>query len=81
LYTQLRSYGAEVFHQLALQKEGRIEERHRMPDNVHMMAGVRAKDVASQKFWQITGKSAIHRARMRMCGQWTRNLVAQHFWA
>jgi putative transposase len=37
LYGQLRSHLGEVFHQLAKQKESRIEEGHLMSDHVHML--------------------------------------------
>ncbi len=43
LYVELRRYLGEVFHQLAAQKQSRIEEGHLMPDHVHMMISIPPK--------------------------------------
>ena len=43
LYGQLRRNLGEVFHQLAKQKESRIEEGHLMSDHVHMMIAIPPK--------------------------------------
>ena len=40
LYLQLRKYLGDVFRNLAMQKESRIEEGHLMPDHVHMMISI-----------------------------------------
>jgi putative transposase len=40
LYGELRQHLGEVFRRLAMQKEGRVEERHLMPDHVHMMISI-----------------------------------------
>ncbi len=79
LYKELRRYLREVFRQLAEQKESRIEERHLMPDHVHMMIAIPPKHAVSQVIGYIKGKSAIHLARTY--GERKRNFVGQHFWA
>src|SRR5437773_2424281 len=79
LYVELRKHLAEVFRQLALQKECRIEEGHMMSDHVHMMISIPPKYAVSQVIGFIKGKSAIHLARVY--GEKRRNFVGQHFWA
>jgi putative transposase len=79
LYEQLRRHLGEVFHQLAKQKESRIEEGHLMSDHVHMMIAIPPKYAVSQVIGYIKGKSAIHVARVY--GERRRNFVGQHFWA
>jgi len=79
LYAQLRKYLGEVFHQLARQKESRIEEGHLMSDHVHMMIAIPPKYAVSQVIGYIKGKSAIHVARVY--GEKKRNFVGQHLWA
>ena len=79
LYGQLRQHLGEVFKRLAAQKESRIEEGHLMPDHVHMMIAIPPKYAVSQVVGCITGKSAIHLARVY--GEKKRNFVGQHFWA
>jgi putative transposase len=76
---ELRKHLAEVFRQLALQKECRIEEGHMMSDHVHMMISIPPKYAVSQVVGYIKGKSAIHLARVY--GERKRNFVGQHFWA
>jgi putative transposase len=79
LYEQLRRDLGEVFHQLAKQKESRIEEGHLMSDHVHMLIAIPPKYAVSQVIGYIKGKSAIHVARVY--GERKRNFVGQHFWA
>ena len=79
LYVELRRYLGEVFHQLASQKESRIEEGFLMPDHVHMMISIPPKYAVPQVVGYIKGKSAIHLARVY--GERKRNFVGQHFWA
>jgi putative transposase len=79
LYVQLRQYLGEIFRRLAEQKESRIEEGHLMPDHVHMMIAIPPKYAVSQVVGFITGKSAIHLARVY--GEHRRNFVGQSFWA
>jgi len=78
LYGQLRKYLGEVFHQLAGQKESRIEEGHLMVDHVHMLISIPPKYAVSRVIGYIKGKSAIHVARVY--GERKRNFVGQHFW-
>ena len=79
LYEQLRQHLGQVFHELARQKESRVEEGHLMPDHVHMMLAIPPKYAVSQVVGYIKGKSAIHLARVY--GERKRNFVGQHFWA
>lgn len=79
LYGKLRGRLGEVFRQLAMQKESRIEEGHLMPDHVHMLISIPPKYAVSQVIGYIKGKSAIHLARVY--GERKRNFVGQHFWA
>ena len=79
LHVELRKHLAEVFRQLALQKECRIEEGHMMSDHVHMMISIPPKYAVSQVVGYIKGKRAIHLARVY--GERKRNFVGQHFWA
>ena len=79
LYGQLRKELGEVFKNLAVRKECRIEDGHLMPDHVHMLVAIPPKHAVSQVVGYIKGKSAIHIARVY--GERKRNFVGQHFWA
>ena len=79
LYAELRRHLAEVFRELARQRESKIGEGHLMPDHVHMMISIPPKYSVSQVVGYIKGKSAIHLARVY--GEKRRNFVGQHFWA
>ena len=79
LYGQLRRDLKDVFHELARQRECRIEEGHLMLDHVHMLMSVPPKHAVSQVVGFMKGKSAIHIARVY--GGRRRNYVGQHFWA
>lgn len=79
LYAELRSHLAEVFRELAKQKESRTEEGHLMPDHVHMPLAIPPRYTVLQVVGYIKGKSAIHLARVY--GERKRNFVGQHFWA
>lgn len=79
LYGELRRHLGEVFRQLALQKESRIDEGHLLPDHVHMLIAIPPKYAVAQVVGFIKGKSAIHLARVY--GERKRNFVGQHFWA
>jgi putative transposase len=79
LYEQLRQHLGVVFHELARQKESRVEEGHLMSDHVHMMLAIPPKYAVSQVVGYMKGKSAIHLARVY--GERKRNFVGQHFWA
>jgi putative transposase len=77
LYVQLRQHLGEVFRQLALQRESRIEEGHMLSDHVHMMIAIPPRYSVSQVIGYIKGKSAIHLARVY--SERKRNFVGQHF--
>jgi len=79
LYGELRRHLGEVFRQLALQKESRIDEGHLLLDHVHMLIAIPPKYAVAQVVGFIKGKSAIHLARVY--GEQKRNFVGQHFWA
>ena len=68
-----------MLRKLAEQEESRIEERHLLPDHVHMMIAIPPKYAVLQVIEFIKGKSAIHLARVY--GERKRNFVGQHFWA
>jgi putative transposase len=79
LYGHLRRHLGQVFRDLALQKESRVEEGHLMADHVHMLLSIPPKYAVSQVVGFIKGKSAIHLARVY--AEQKRNFVGQHFWA
>mgnify|MGYP003563307192 CR=1 FL=1 len=79
IFGQIRRELADVFHNLAMQKESLIEEGHLMPDHVHMMISIPPKYAVSQVVGYIKGKSAIHIARTYAGHK--KNFVGQHFWA
>ena len=47
----------EVFHKLAAQKESKIEERHLMPDHLHMMISIPPKYAVPQVIGFIRRRS------------------------
>jgi putative transposase len=79
LYGQLRRRLGEVLHELARQKECRIEEGHLCADHVHMLIAIPPKYAVAQVIGFLKGKSAIHIARVY--GGRKRNYVGEHFWA
>src|SRR5258705_3146385 len=79
LYGGLRRHLGEVYRQLALRKESRIEEGYLLSDHVHMLIAIPPKYAVAQVVGFIKGKSAIHLARVY--GEQKRNFVGQHFWA
>ena len=79
LYGHLRKYLGEVFHELARQKESRIEEGHLQPDHVHILLSIPPKYAVAQVVGYLKGKSAIHIARTYSGRE--RNFVGEHFWA
>jgi len=79
LYGQLRRELGEVLHELARQKECRIEEGHLQPDHVHVLMSIPPKYAVSQVVGFVKGKSAIHIARV-FAGR-RRNFTGQQFWA
>lgn len=76
---QLKRQLGGIFHRLAKQREGWIEEGHLMPDHVHILISIPSKYAVSQVVGYVKGKSAIHIARAY--GERKRNFVGQHFWA
>jgi putative transposase len=79
MYQELRQYLGKIFHDLARQKECRIEEGHWCADHVHMLISIPPKYSVSQVMGFIKGKSAI--AIARNYGGKRKNFVGQHFWA
>ena len=79
MYKELRQYLREVFHELARQKECRIEEGHLCLDHVHMLISIPPKYSVSQVVGFLKGKSVI--AIARNYGGKRKNFVGQHFWA
>ena len=79
LYGQLRRELGEVFHELARQKECRIEEGHLLADHVHVLMSIPPKYAVAQVVGFLKGKSVIHMARV--FGGRRKNFAGQHFWA
>jgi putative transposase len=79
LFKELRRYLGEVFHDLARQKESRIEEGHLLEDHVHMLVSIPPKHAVSAVIGFMKGKSAIHIARNYKGKR--QNYTGQHFWA
>jgi putative transposase len=79
LFAELRARLGEVFHELARQKESRIEEGLLLVDHVHMLISIPPKLAVSSVVGFIKGKSAIHIARNFMGKR--RNFVGESFWA
>lgn len=68
-----------MFHDLAKQRESKVEEGHLMSDHVHMLVSIPPKYSVAQIVGYIKGKSAIGIAR-RFGGR-QRNYEGQNFWA
>ncbi len=79
LYTDLRRYLGEMFHDLAKQKESKIEEGSLLVDHVHMLVKIPPKYSVAQVIGFIKGKSAIGIARNFMGKR--QNFTGQSFWA
>lgn len=79
IYGNLRTHLGEIFHDLARQKESRIDEGHLMGDHVHILISIPPKYAVSQVVGFIKGKSAISIARNFNNKQ--RNYQGQKFWA
>jgi putative transposase len=79
LYYELRQHLGELFRELAVQKECRIEEGHLMPDHVHRLISIPPKYSVSQVMGYIKGKSAINIARTYQGRR--KNFTGQSFWA
>jgi len=68
LYVELRRYLGEVFHDLAGQKQSRVQEGHLMPDHVHMLLQVPPKYAVSQVGLHVVSCGKRHFAH-RTAGQ------------
>ncbi|MBI5788537.1 MAG: IS200/IS605 family transposase [Candidatus Schekmanbacteria bacterium] len=79
IYEELRKCLAEIFRDLARQKECEILEGHLLPDHVHMLIAIPPKYAVAQVIGFIKGKSAIQIAR-NFAGR-KKNFTGQHFWA
>ena len=79
IFSRLRQELGQVFHELARQKESKIEEGHLLVDHVHMMISIPPKYSVAQVVGFIKGKSAIWIARNY--GHRKRNFTGQSFWA
>jgi len=79
LYRELRRHLGAVFHELARQKESRVEQGNLQADHVHMLLSIPPKYAVSQVVGFLKGKSAIHIARNY--GGRRRNFTGEHFWA
>ena len=79
LYSNIRKYLGDVFHELARQRECEIIEGHLCLDHVHMCIAIPPKHSVSEVVGFIKGKSAIAIAR-DMQGR-VRNFTGQSFWA
>ena len=79
LYERLRTKLGEVFHELAEQKESKIQEGKLCVDHVHMLISIPPKLSVSSVVGYIKGKSAIYIARNVMGKR--QNFTGQHFWA
>ena len=79
LFGQIRKNLGELFHDLARQRESRIEEGHLLVDHIHMLVSIPPKYAVSQVVGFIKGKSAIAIARMYLGKR--RNFTGMQFWA
>ena len=79
LYGNIKQHLGSVFHNLACQKECKIEEGHLMPDHVHMLISIPPKHPVSNVIGFMKGKSAIYIARNLLNRQ--KNFTGQSFWA
>ncbi len=79
LYQQLRRELGGVFRELVKRQESEVLEGHLMADHVHMLISIPPKHSVSAIMGFVTGKSAIHIARV-YAGR-RRSFVGQHFWA
>jgi len=79
LYGKLREHLGEVFHDLAKQRESRIEQGNLVLDHVHMLISIPPKYAVSQVVGFIKGKSAIHIARVYSGRR--KSFTGHSFWA
>jgi putative transposase len=79
IYGALRKHLGDIFHELAKQKESRIEEGHLHLDHVHICISIPPKYPVCNVIGYIKGKSAISIARNFMGRK--RNFSGESFWA
>ena len=79
LFLNRRKEIAQIFHDLAKQKDCEILEGSTMSDHVHMCLSIPPKHPVASIVGFLKGKSAIAAARM-FCGR-ERNFTGEHFWA
>lgn len=79
IYGEVRKLLAEIFHDLARQKECRIIEGHLLADHVHMCLEIPPKHAVASVIGFLKGKSAL--AIARRVQEKDRNFVGEHFWA
>jgi putative transposase len=65
LFGHLRQQLGPIFRELARQKECEIIEGHLRPAQVHLCIAIPPKPAVAAVSGFLTGKSAIHRARLR----------------
>ena len=79
LYGQLRKDLGGLFHDLAKQRESKIEQGNLVVDQVHMLISIPPKYSVAQVIGFIKGKSAIHIARTYIRRR--KNFAGHHFLA
>ena len=79
LYGKIREYLKSTFHELARQKDCRIESGHLVQDHVHMLIAIPPKKSVAEIVGYLKGKSAI--AVARQFGGKQRNFNGERLWA
>ncbi len=79
LYGKIRAYLKTAFHELARQRESKIEKGSLVQDHVHMMIRIPPKYSVAEVVGYMKGKSAI--AVARQFGGRKRNFNGERFWA
>ena len=79
LYGKIRKFLAGLFHELAAQRNCKIEKGNMVQDHVHMLISISPKYAVSDVIGYIKGKSAI--AVARQFGGKQRNFSGEKFWA
>jgi len=79
LFGKIKRHLGQVFHDLARRKECRIEERHLIPDHVHMLISIPPKYSVAQIIGYMKGKSSIWIAQN--VERKMRNFLGHKFWA
>lgn len=79
LYGQIRKFLAGKFHELATQRNCKIEKGGMVQDHVHMLISIPPKYSVAEIIGYIKGKSAI--AVARQFGGKQRNFSGEKFWA